>query len=154
MDLLDPPGPSTVVRFALGAALAVAVVLLVVVSVASGHIVWDLAAFALLLWAAWSFFGSVFESLQSLGGLLGGALTGGGETPPGTAITIDQETGMLERLVGADPAPPPHRVIIAGIRLAEIYRTHQHDAAKAEALIAQLTARYPDAPELEYVRAR
>lgn len=154
MDLQDPPGPSTVVRVALGAAFAVAVVLFVVVSVAIGHIVWDLAAFALLLWAAWSFFGSVFESLQSLGGLLGGTLTGGGETPPGTAITIDEETGMLERLVGADPAPPPHRVIIAGIRLAEIYRTHQHDAAKAEALIAQLVARYPDAPELAYVRAR
>jgi hypothetical protein len=42
--------------------------------------------------------------------------------------------------------------VLAGIRLAEIYRTHQHDAAKAEAVIARLVSRYPDAPELKYVR--
>src|SRR5882724_8432706 len=55
---------------------------------------------------------------------------------------------VLEPLVAADPPPPPHRVVLAGIRLAEIYRTHQHDAAKAEAVIARLVSRYPDAPEL------
>ena len=42
--------------------------------------------------------------------------------------------------------------MLAGIRLAEIYRTHEHDAAKAEAVIARLISRYPDAPELKYVR--
>src|SRR5438034_9172746 len=72
--------------------------------------------------------------------------------PGGTAITIQDETVMLERLVDADPPPPPHRVVLAGIRLAEIYRTHEHDAAKAEAVIARLISRYPDAPELKYVR--
>src|SRR2546425_1840101 len=69
--------------------------------------------------------------------------------PGGTAITIQDETVMLERLVDADPPPPPHRVVLAGIRLAEIYRTHEHDAAKAEAIIARLISRYPDAPELK-----
>jgi len=74
--------------------------------------------------------------------------------PGGTAITIADETAMLERLLDADPAPPPHRVMLAGIRLAEIYRTHQHDAVKGEAVIARLVSRYPDAPELKYVRPR
>jgi len=44
----------------------------------------------------------------------------------------------------------PHREILAGIRLAEIYRTHQHDPAKSAALLARLRAKYPDAPELRY----
>ena len=44
--------------------------------------------------------------------------------------------------------------MLAGIRLAEIYRTHQHDVAKAEQVITRLVARYPDAPELAYVRPR
>jgi len=72
--------------------------------------------------------------------------------PGGTVITMDEETAMLEHLIDADPPPPQHRVVLAGIRLAEIYRTHQHDAAKAEAVIARLVSRYPDAPELKYVR--
>jgi len=82
---------------------------------------------------------------------VGNALTGGA-MPGGRAITIQDETAMLERLVDADPPPPSHRVVLAGIRLAEIYRTHEHDAAKAEAVIARLISRYPDAPELKYVR--
>ena len=60
--------------------------------------------------------------------------------------------GRVIVTLDADPAPPPHRVVLAGIRLAEIYRTHQHDAAKAEAVIARLVSRYPDAPELNNVR--
>src|SRR5207245_2738412 len=75
---------------------------------------------------------------------------GCGDTVP----TVDeQERAALERLRGALPPPSPHRLIIAGIRLAEIYRTHQKDAAKADALIARLAAEHPDAPELKYVRS-
>src|SRR2546422_494975 len=85
-----------------------------------------------------------------LGQFLGDQLTGG--MPGSTGITIDQETASLEHLLAADPPPPPHRVIIAGIRLAEIYRTHQRDVPKADALIARLAAQYPDAPELRYLR--
>jgi len=40
------------------------------------------------------------------------------------------------------------------VRLAEIYRLHQRDAAKAEALIARLEGKYPNAPELKYARLR
>src|SRR5437667_4506953 len=69
--------------------------------------------------------------------------------PGSTWITIDQETASHEHLLAADPPPPLHRVIIAGIRLAEIYRTHQRDVPKADALIARLAAQYPDAPRSE-----
>jgi hypothetical protein len=111
-------------------------------------------ALALTLWSAWGFFDSLFGSVvEPLGRFVGGLLTGGA-MPDGTAITMADETAMLERLLEADPAPPPHRVLLAGIRLAEIYRTHQHDSAKAEAVITRLASRYPDAPELKYVRPR
>ncbi len=140
------------VRGILGVAMALAGLALVVVSIGAGHIDWRLTALVLTLWGAWGFFDSLLGSvLEPLGRFVGNALTGGA-MPGGTAITIQDETAMLERLVDADPPPPPHRVVLAGIRLAEIYRTHQHDAAKAEAVIARLVRRYPDAPELKYVR--
>lgn len=138
----------------LGAALGLASLALVILLVGSGRIEWRLVALVLTLWGAWGFFDSIFGSLvEPLGRFLGGALTGGA-MPGGTTITIDQETEMLEHLLDADPPPPAHRGALAGIRLAEIYRTHQHDAAKADQLIARLVARYPDAPELQYVRPR
>jgi hypothetical protein len=126
----------------------------VVVFFGSGHLEWRLVALVLALWGAWSVFDSVFGAVvEPLGRFLGNALTGGA-MPGGTAITIDQETAMLEHLLDADPPAVPHRVALAGIRLAEIYRTHQHDAAKADALLDRLVTRYPDAPELKYVRPR
>src|SRR5438067_11009648 len=91
------------------------------------HIEWRLVALVLALWGAWGFFDSLFGwVLEPLGQFVGNALTGGG-MPGGTVITIQDETVMLERLVDADPPPPPHRGVLAGIRLAEIYRTHEHD---------------------------
>ena len=154
VDFADPPGPRAVVRGVLGAALGLALLALVVVFMASGRLEWRLVALALALWGAWSAFDYVFGSVvEPLGEFLDNALTGG-SIPGGTAITIEQETAVLEHLVEADPPPLPHRVAMAGIRLAEIYRTHQHDAAKADALLDRLVARYPDAPELKYVRPR
>jgi len=152
VDVTDPPSVRGVVRGILGAAMVLAGLALVVVSTTVGHIEWRLAALVLALWGAWGFFDSLFGwVLEPLGEFVGNALTGG-SMPGGTAITIQDETAMLEHLVAADPPPPRHRVVLAGIRLAEIYRTHQHDAAKAEAVIARLVSRYPDAPELKYVR--
>ena len=143
-----------VIRGMLGAAAVVVGLALVVVSIAEGHVEWRLVALLLSLWGAWSFFGTLFESVvEPLGRFLGSALTGGA-MPGDRAITIDDETTMLERVLDADPPPPQHRAVLAGIRLAEIYRTHQHDAAKAEQVITRLVARYPDAPELAYVRSR
>lgn len=142
----------TVVRGILGTALVLVGLALIVVSIGAGHIEWRLAALMLALWGAWGFLDSLFGSVvEPLGRFVGNALTGG-SMPGGTTITIEDETAMLEHLVAADPPPPPHRVVLAGIRLAEIYRTHQHDAAKAEAVITRLVGRYPDAPELKYVR--
>ncbi|MGH7548901.1 MAG: hypothetical protein ACREMM_12105 [Gemmatimonadales bacterium] len=145
MHYEDPPSPSAVIRGILGvAAVAVAVSLAI-------DVAWKLLALFLALWGAWSFFGQLFDTLVSpLGRFFGSALTGGA-MPPGTGITIEQETATLERLLATDP--PTHRAILAGIRLAEIYRTHQKDAAKADALIATLASRYPDARELKYVRS-
>jgi hypothetical protein len=112
------------------------------------------AALVLVLWAARSFFDALFGSVvEPLGRFVGGALSGGA-LPEDKGISIDLETASLERLLGSDPPPPPHRVVLAGIRLAEIYRTHQHDAAKADALITRLVSEYPDAPELNYVRSQ
>jgi hypothetical protein len=141
-------------RGILGAALALGCVALVAVSIGTRHIEWRLVTLVLTLWAAWSFLDGLFGTLlEPFGRFLSSALTGGA-MPGGTTITIDQETEMLEHLVHSDPPPPPHRVVLAGIRLAEIYRTHQRDAAKAEALIDRLLERYPEAPELHYVRPR
>ena len=152
VDVTDPLSVRMVVRGILGAAMALAGLALVVVSIAAEHIEWRLGALVLALWGAWSFFDSLFGwVLEPLGEFVGNALTGGA-IPGDRAITIQDETTMLERLVDADPPPPPHRVVLAGIRLAEIYRTHDHDPAKAEAVIARLISRYPDAPELKYVR--
>ena len=152
VDFADPPSPRAVVRGILGAALALASLALIVLLVSTRQVEWRLVAFVLTLWGAWSFFDSVFGAVvEPLGRFLNNAFTGGA-MPGGTAITIDEETAMLERLLAADPPPAPHRAALAGIRLAEIYRTHQHDAAKADQLIARLVARYPDAPELRYVR--
>ena len=154
MDFADPPSLRGVVRGILRAALALGCVALVAVSISTRHIEWRLVTLVLTLWASWSFFDGLFGTLfEPLGRFMSNALTGGA-MPGGTTITIDQETEMLEHLVHSDPPPPPHRVVLAGIRLAEIYRTHQRDPAKAEALIDRLLERYPEAPELQYVRPR
>ena len=154
MDFADPPSLRGVMRGILGAALALGCIALVAVSISTRHIEWRLVSLVLTLWAAWSFFDGLFGTLvEPLGRFLSNALTGGA-MPGGTTITIDQETEMLEHLVHSEPPPPPHRVVLAGVRLAEIYRTHQRDPAKAEALIDRLLERYPEAPELQYVRPR
>jgi len=154
VDFADPPSLRGVMRGILGTALALGCVALVAVSISTRHIEWRLVSLVLTLWAAWSFFDGLFGTLlEPLGRFMSNALTGGA-MPGGTTITIDQETEMLEHLVHSDPPPPPHRVVLAGIRLAEIYRTHQRDPAKAEALIDRLLERYPEAPELQYVRPR
>ncbi len=102
------------------------------------------------LWILWGVFHDVVGFIvQPLANLLGGALTGTADAGPPLTIDIDRETAMLERLV-ADPPPVPHREILAGVRLAEIYRTHQHDPSKSAALLARLRAKYPDAPELRH----
>ena len=139
------------IRGILGVAAGAVALFLVVAFLATGRVEWQLVALGLALWGAFSFFTSLFDALVSpLGRLLGGALTGDGM--PATGLSIDAEVAALERLLAADPPPSRHRALMAGIRLAEIYRTSQDDPAKADALIALLASEYPDASELKYVR--
>lgn len=153
MTYEDPPSARGVVRGVLGGATVLAGVVLLALLVGTGRIEWKLVTLMLVLWGAYRFFDSLLGGLvEPFGRFLAGQLFGtdlGGAAP----LTIDQETTALERLLTEDPPPSPHRATLAGIRLAEIYRTHQHDPAKADALIARLAAQYPDAPELRYVRS-
>jgi hypothetical protein len=149
-DPSDPPSPLTVVRVALGGALVVATVILAVVYFDSGHLDSRFVALVAALWLFWGVFHDVLGLLvQPLAALLGAELTGGEDPGPPLWIDMERETEMLERLV-ADPPPMPHREILAGIRLAEIYRTHQRDQSKSEALLARLRAKYPEARELQH----
>jgi hypothetical protein len=132
----------------LGGATVLAVVALVVVLIATGHVPWRLVALTLSLWGAYGFFDALTGGVVEPLGRFFQSQFAGGEMPAATRITIERETVLLERLLDADPPPSPHRAALAGIRLAEIYRTHQHAPAQADALIARLAARYPDAPEL------
>jgi hypothetical protein len=114
----------------------------------SGHVDSRWVGFIAALWLFWGVFSDLFGLLlQPFAALLGGQLLGGQDSGPPVQIDIERETEMLERLV-THPPPVPHREILAGIRLAEIYRTHQHDLPKSEALLARLRAKYPEAREL------
>ena len=154
-DPSDPPSPLAVIRMLVGGVVALATLALLVSCVSSGSVDWQLWAFVALLWAFWGFFEDIaafvvrpfsgFVSRTFTAGFGGGPL--GDPAPP---ITIDEEMVFLEHLV-AQP-PNAHRAVMAGIRLAEIYRTHQHDDAKSAALLDRLRAEYPDARELGYVR--
>lgn len=154
-DSSDPPSPLTVIRGIVGGVLALATLALLVSCVSSGSIDWQLWGLVVLLWAIWGFFEDVAAFVvRPFSAFVGRTFTGGfGGGPLGDAappITIDEETVFLEHLV-ANP-PNAHRAVMAGIRLAEIYRTHQHDQAKSDALLDRLRAQYPDARELGYVR--
>src|SRR6184192_4773146 len=100
VDVTDPPSGRAVVRGILGAAIVLAGLALVVVSIGAGHIEWRLVALVLALWGAWGFFDSLFGwVLEPLGRFVGDALTGG-SMPGDSTITIHDETAMLEHLGG------------------------------------------------------
>jgi len=148
----DPPSARVVIRGVLGGGTLLAGVALLALLVGSGRIEWKLVTLVLTLWGAYRFFDALLERLvEPFGRFLAGQLFGA-DLPGAAPLTIDRETAALERLVTEQTPPSAHRAILAGVRLAEIYRTRQHDPAKADALIARLEAQYPDAPELQYVR--
>jgi hypothetical protein len=149
-DPVDPPSPLAVARGIFGGALILSTLGIIVILLDSGHVDSHLLAFIGTLWVFWGLVSDVFGVATWLGRIVGGQITGMADGGPPLRIDIDQETVMLERLIAAPPAPPaaPHREILAGIRLAEIYRTHQHDPAKSAALLDHLRTKYPEAPEL------
>lgn len=142
----DPPNPRTVAASILGAAGGLAALALLVVLVATGRIEWRLLALIGILWGAWGFLGGLFDSVLERAGRFFLGQLGGGVVLPDATDTVETQTARLERLI-AQPLERHHEILI-GIRLAEIYRINQHDAAKADALLARLRAKYPDAPEL------
>jgi hypothetical protein len=92
------------------------------------------------------FLGGLFGSvLEPAGRFFLGQLSGGPALPD-AAESLDEHTARLERLI-TQPLEPHHEILV-GIRLAEIYRLNQRDPAKADALLARLRAKHPDAPEL------
>jgi len=149
-DSSDPPSPLAVVRGILGGALVVATAVLIVLYFDTGHIDSRFVALIATLWLFWVVFHDVLGLLvRPFAGMLSGQLTGDADPGPPPAMDIARETQLLERLI-AEPPAVPHREILAGIRLAEIYRTHQHDLPKSDALLARLRAKYPEARELKH----
>jgi hypothetical protein len=144
----DSPSPRAVVGRILGLATTGGVVTLLVMLVSTGHIAWTVLAFVGLLWALWGFLSGLFGALiEPAGRFLANQVTGN-VAMPDAVETLDEEAVRFERLLTQPLAA--HQEILIGIRLAEIYRTHQHDAAKSDALLARLRAKHPEAPELAH----
>lgn len=152
MPDLDPPRPRQVAGRLLGIALAVALVALPVDWAESGSVSWHLIGLIGIVWTVRGFVVGLFDDvLEPLGRFASNVFAGSGPEIPGTRFTIDEETAKLEAMMSRSLAP--HREILVGIRLAEIYRTHQHDTAKASEMMDRLRAKYPDAPELRYAES-
>jgi hypothetical protein len=143
----DSPSPRAVVGRILGLATAGAVVVLLFLFLSTGQFEWQLVALIGVLWAAWGFLGGLFGDLiEPAGRFVMNQLTGN-VAPIGPPETLAEQTARFERMLSGELEP--HHEILVGIRLAEIYRINQHDAAKADALLARLRAKFPDHPELE-----
>jgi hypothetical protein len=144
----DYPSPRAIFGRILGGATLVAVLALVGVLLATGRIEWQLVTLAGILWAAWGFLGGLFSQLmEPAGRFLANQFTGNLPMPDHN-YSIDEQTARLEHLL--TQGLRRHHEILIGVRLAEIYRTHQRDAVKSEALLARLRDKYPDAPELTH----
>lgn len=146
--MLNDELPRPFVRRCFGLATLVALALVVFLLVSTGHIEWKLVTLAGFLWAAWSFIGGLYTQLiEPAGRFLADQLTGNVPMPE-SHESIDEQTTRLERLL--EQGTTAHHELMVGIRLAEIYRTHQKDPAKSDALLARLRAKYPQAPELTH----
>lgn len=136
----EPPSPLAVVRRILGPALAVAGIAVLVRFLLTGQLGGPLLALFAVLWAAYGaatgFFHVVAEPVAGLWTRLMG----------GSAITLADEIATLEHLLTQEL--PREREIQSALRLAEIFRKYRRDARRADALLARLRHKYPDAPEL------
>jgi hypothetical protein len=142
----EPREPRVALNRILGGATVAVLLLLVVLWWTSHEIDWPLVGFVGILWATWSFFSGLYNQLvEPLGRFVINQLTGNVALPVAPE-SIDDQTARFEQMLN-EPLTQHHELLI-GIRLAEIYRTHQHDEAKSDALLARLRAKYPDAPEL------
>jgi len=146
LDPLDPPEPIAIVRgFFLGAMVVVGVGV-VVAAGASRTIPWRGLGLLGGLWTLWVFSAQVYGlAVEPLGRFLHRQLF------TGSVITLDDEIADLETRL-ARPGLPRRREILAGIRLAEIYRERLYDKPRADALLDRLLVKYPDSTQLRIAR--
>jgi hypothetical protein len=145
-DPLDPPDPLTVIRSLFLGAIGITGVAAIVVAITTGAIPWRVLSLLALLWGLWAFSAQLYETaFAPLGRFLFRQLF------TGSIITLDEEIQDLEDRLGR-PGLPRDREILAGIRLAEIYRERLFDKPRADALLDRLMVKYPDSTELRIAR--
>jgi ribosomal protein L30/L7E len=144
VDPLEPHDPRAALRRILGGVTVVAWIVAGVAWWSGGSIDWAIVGFAGGMWGIYTFLTVIAETLTDAGRFIGNQFTGNVALPV-PQDTIDQQVARFERMLQGPLER--HREILIGIRLAEIYRTHFHDEAKAAALLERLRAKYPDAPE-------
>jgi hypothetical protein len=147
MSFPDPgrnnPPPGAVVRWALGAA-TIFFLVAGLLSKSAGALLAS-GAFGTMWWAWDLLSDNVFTPLGNwLSGLLSGDVLAGDNSDP---LTLGDTTELLEHRLR--PGVAPHVVIQAALRLEEIYRLDQHDAAKARAVIERARELVGDAPQLK-----
>jgi len=97
-------------------------------------------------WWAWDW---LFENVVGpLGSLFTGALTGTADVEEPPDLSLDDTVRLLEDNLVAEGVTR-HVQIQSALRLAEIYRLNKKDPAKADQVIRQVKAKWPDAKELE-----
>lgn len=145
-DPVDPPHPFTIVRRLLLGAMAVAGLGAVAATIASGEVPWRALSLLGALWGLWAFSAQLYEMLlEPLGRFLFNQVFSG------ALITLDDEIRDLEARL-ARPDLPAQREILAGIRLAEIYRERLFDKPRADALLDRLMVKHPGSSELRIAR--
>ena len=98
-----------------------------------------------IAWWAWDFLWD--NVLGPLGGWFSGMLTGTATVEEPPDLTLDDTIRLLESHLAGDGVTR-HVQIQSALRLAEIYRLNRKDEAKAEAVLARIRSKWPDAPEL------
>ena len=130
----------------MGGALLVAIIATLVELLASGDLEWQLVALVFALWSIWGAGTEVYRRfLEPMGHFVWGQLF----SP--SRITLDDEVADLKMRL-AEKDLPPDREILAGVRLAEIYRRYRADMPRALELLDRLLLKYPDNAELRAAR--
>jgi len=99
-----------------------------------------------MAWWAWDFLWD--NVVGPMGAWFVGMLSGSATVDEPPDLTLDDTVRLLESHLTADGVTR-HVQIQSALRLAEIYRLNRKDPAKADAVLAQVRARWPDAPELK-----
>lgn len=133
-------------RRIIGGALVLAVIALLVELLNSGDLEWKLVALVVALWTLWGAGTELYERvLEPFGRFMWGQVFSGG------GITLEDEIADLQHRL-AETELPRESEILAGVRLAEIYRRYRADMPRAVELLDRLLLKYPDSRELRIAR--